>query len=55
MDGCLFFGDRFIFVNDEMLENVSFDEVVNVLKGVLKGIVRIGVKKVLFLGGIEVY
>lgn len=53
VDGRLLPGDRLIFVNDEMLENASLDEAVNALKGAPKGIVRIGVKKALPLGGIE--
>lgn len=55
MDGRLLPGDRLIFVNDEMLENASLDEAVNALKGAPKGIVRIGVKKALPLGGIEAH
>lgn len=47
-DGWFFFGDWFMFVNDVNLENSSFEEVVEVLKGVLLGIVRIGVVKFLF-------
>ncbi|XP_052685137.1 multiple PDZ domain protein-like isoform X11 [Crassostrea angulata] len=55
VDGRLLPGDRLIFVNDEMLENASLDEAVNALKGAPKGIVRIGVKKALPLGGIEAH
>ncbi|XP_056019674.1 multiple PDZ domain protein-like isoform X4 [Ostrea edulis] len=51
VDGRLLPGDRLIFVNDEMLENASLDEAVDALKGAPKGIVRIGVKKALPLGG----
>ncbi|XP_061191832.1 multiple PDZ domain protein-like isoform X3 [Saccostrea echinata] len=55
VDGRLLPGDRLIFVNDEMLENASLDEAVDALKGAPKGIVRIGVKKALPLGGSEAH